>query len=162
MKSKQTQYRISHFHRETNTLPSISPVSPLIVKLPALKKSKDAAVNTIITFKPDDIVTMSVNSLQETSDDDTLPSSHDENLLDHDSDSSYVESDIDNEVTAKEETKSKSIFDEMKLLVFWSCLKPLLNRCLTCPAYATISNFIAKGSMLIVTLFCTEGHKSTW
>ena len=74
---------------------------------------------------------MSVNSPQETSDEDTLPLSHDENLLDNDFDSSYVESDIDDEVTAKKETKSNSIFDEMKLLVFWSFLKPLLNRCLT-------------------------------
>ena len=71
-------------HRETDTLPSISPVSTLIVELPPLEKSKDAAVNTIITFKPDDIVTMSESSSQETSDDDTLPLSHDENLLDHD------------------------------------------------------------------------------
>ena len=65
-------------------------------------------------------------------------------------------------MTAKEETKSNSIFNEMKLLVFWSCLKPLLNWCLTCPVYATISNFFAKGRMLIVTLFCLEGHESTW
>ena len=73
MKSRQTQYRISHFHREANTLSSTSTtVAPLIVKLPPLKKSKDASVNTIITFKHDDIVTMSTNTSQETTDDDDL------------------------------------------------------------------------------------------
>ena len=107
MKSRQTQYRISHFHREANTLSSTSTtVAPLIVKLPPLKKSKDAAVNTIITFKPDDIVTMSTNTSQETSDDDDLSFSWDENITDYDSDSSYVY----DEATVTEDIKSDSIF----------------------------------------------------
>ena len=55
MKSKNTQYRVSHFRTETSILPSTS-AAPLFVKLPQKKKNKDAAVNTTISFKPDDMV----------------------------------------------------------------------------------------------------------
>ena len=60
MKSTRTQYRISHFKQESLIPPKVS--TPLLVKAPQRKKHRDAAVNTTVSFKPEDEVEMIVQT----------------------------------------------------------------------------------------------------
>ena len=59
LKSTRTQYRISHFKSESLIQPKVS--TSLSVKAPQQKKHRGAAVNTTVSFKPEEEVEMTQN-----------------------------------------------------------------------------------------------------
>lgn len=157
LKSTRTQYNVSHFESE-----QIEPIQrsskPLFVKIPPKKKQKDAEVNTIVTFKPNDYVVMTIKNEVFATDTET---EIEELTEESDSDSMYDpkgESDIEKEA----KVSSSEISGDTKFLVFWSSLLPLLKYCLNCRAKAAIESFFIKGTMLIVNLFCENSHKTVW
>ena len=46
--------------------------------------------------------------------------------------------------------------------MFWTALIPSLRSCLRCKASAYIKNVYYKWCALVVTLFCTSNHETTW
>ena len=50
----------------------------------------------------------------------------------------------------------------VKLVVFWSCILPLLTMCKVCRCDAMIQKVSYVGFAVTVTLFCTSGHETTW
>ena len=49
-----------------------------------------------------------------------------------------------------------------KFIVFWTCLLPLLKTCKECASPATINKVVRKDTLVIVQLFCSNGHQYEW
>ena len=164
MKSTHTQYRISHFKQESLIPPKVS--TPLLVKAPQRKKHRDAAVNTTVSFKPEDEVEMIVQTQTVTGKIQEKQADSDDEISDDElADPSYIPeepTDYDKSQQTAKDKPIKSHTEETKYLVFWFCLLPLFCYCLKYLAYATIKRSVLKGSMLIVTLLCAENHETVW
>ena len=52
--------------------------------------------------------------------------------------------------------------NDMKYIVFFSCIVPLLKHCLICNSPAVIKDIFTKGTALCVKLFCSNKHLSSW
>ena len=61
-----------------------------------------------------------------------------------------------------DDSKANDMDNDMKFIVFFSCLVPLLQRCLTCNSPAVIKNIFTKGTALCVKLLCHNNHLSSW
>ena len=59
------------------------------------------------------------------------------------------------------ESPSYDPLNDTKLIVFWSTLLPLCF-CLVCRASAHITHTYCKDCAIVVTLFCTSNHETTW
>lgn len=55
MESVRTQYNVSEISEPSQRQPK-----PLLVEIPPRNKQKDAEVNTILSFKPNDVVVMTI------------------------------------------------------------------------------------------------------
>ena len=60
------------------------------------------------------------------------------------------------------DSKANDMDNDMKFIVFFSCLVPLLQRCLTCNSPAVIKNIFTKGTALCLKLLCHINHLSSW
>jgi len=145
MKSKRTQANI------------VEPKNPkLLVKVP--KKTTSIGINTDLTFQPFEIVRM-VNDSHKIS-----FISDDEGKQEDDLDTSSQ-----SEETNYEEIDETKFHDcenlpskDMKCIVFWSCIAPLLSICQACYSKAKVSKASYKGTMLIAKIICTRNHHTTW
>ena len=164
MKSTRTQYRISHFKQESLIPPKVS--TPLLVKASQRKKHRDTAVNTTVSFKPEDEVEMVVQTQTVTGKIQEEETDSDDEISDDElADPSFIPEEPTDYEKSQQTTKDqpiKSHTEETKYLVLWSCLLPLFHYRLKCPAYAAIKRSVLKGSMLIVTLLCAENHETVW
>ena len=162
MKSTCTQYRISHFKQESLIPSKVS--KPLLVKAPQRKKHRNAAVNTKVSFKPEDEVEMMVQTQTATGKIQEEQTECDDEISDDElADPSYIPEQPTDYEKSQQTTKdqpNKSHTEETKYLGFWFCLLPLFRYWLKCQAYATIKISVLKGSMLIVILLCAENHET--
>ena len=60
-----------------------------------------------------------------------------------------------------EEGKVQNEMNSSAFIVFWSSLLVLLSQCFTCFAKMKLIKKI-RGSLLTVTIFCSNGHKNIW
>jgi hypothetical protein len=156
-------------------------MSPLSEKNKTLKvnittrKNKDTSVNTEISFPPDaniqfyNVADTGTHAYEEGSD-----TENDAAQKEPDSDSyDYVNSSDDEESSDSDNGmenigKENQPFDynssvtEPKFLVFWSSLLSLLRFCLTCFEPATITSVCTRGTLVTVTLKCSNKHVSKW
>ena len=51
---------------------------------------------------------------------------------------------------------------DSKFIVFWSCLLPLFNFCFQCFENAAVTKTVTRGSLVIVSMFCKNGHTTHW
>ena len=151
-KSIRTQYNTKHFTEESHT-----PPSKTVVKIPTRNKYKDAAVNTELSFKVEDDVVMTIRELPSTEYEEVFTETEEvENEMSDTS--SYVPEESDEEDIG-------TYPDNMKdngFIVYWSCLLPLLQFCLKCHSSSIINQFYIKGTLLLVKLFCKNGHETSW
>ena len=164
IKSSRTQYRNSHFKQESLIPSNIS--MPLLVKAPQRKKHRDAAINTTVSFKPEDEGGMIVQNQTVTGKIQEDQAKSDGRISDGElKDPSYIPVEPTDYKKSQQTAKDqpiKSHTEEIKYLVFWSYLLPLFQYCLKCPAYATVKRSVLIGSMLIVALLCAENHETVW
>ena len=52
--------------------------------------------------------------------------------------------------------------DDIKYLVFFSAIKPLLRFCQICSRTTFFERIHAEGTTICVTLYCVDGHQSFW
>ena len=78
--------------------------------------------------------------------------SDDEETASNDSDTDFVPDDSDISDSDNVHTENKAAF-----IVFWTSLVILLNKCFTCFSKTKLVEKI-QGSLLTVTMFCTNGH----
>ena len=164
MKSARTQYSVSHFfkdiHLETQ---KEEKKSPLFIKIPAhnRKKQKEIGINTVLSFAPNDNVSMEIEKAldkhEESTEDESTESESEALKLDP----TYVP-DTDGAIPDGDSSMPTSLSDENKFIVFWCCLQPLLRYCLTCNAPANIVKSTFKGTMLIINMLCTNCHETVW
>ena len=62
----------------------------------------------------------------------------------------------------EETRKTRPILHGTPLLVFWSCLTQLLQRCSNCLSPTIIKRSFVKGTMIIVDLLCKNQYRTTW
>lgn len=170
MVSIRTQCNTSHFPSVPNSATK-KDESVLKVKIPVKVKNPKLttqAINTDISFRPSDNVSMTVveryddEFLEETSE--ATPDAP----FDNEKDQDFEPTEEDSESELDQPTKETKAYENTRpeqsavFLVFWSCLLPLLQRCLHCSASATIMKTFVKGTMVIVELFCTNSHSTKW
>lgn len=71
MKSVRTQYYVSHYKSKISG-PIECQSKRLLVKIPPRRKQKDAEVNTILSFKPNDVVVMTIIKQDELSEENVV------------------------------------------------------------------------------------------
>ena len=170
-RSIRTQYKIC------DLLPEIQDSinnkhQPLLVKFSKKEKRKtaDACVNTEVSFKPSDSVIMYIKE----TDDNIADSDTDKDMEDasvkEDLDSTFEPETENSEVEENQfeefddhdiKPDSSPVYDS-KLIVFWSCLLPLLNICRICHSAASITRVYKKGTMVVAKLLCEKSHESSW
>ena len=170
MCDKLTQYKFEHFFSE-NDHPNTSTTEPkkiLKIKLPKRKKCKEKSINMDWSFTPFD-VSFTVHepplndsfgnlfdSANETNDPDQSFQINSEISSEEES---YI-SEEETEITGRDNTNSFS--DDIKLLVFWSCILPLLTFCRICFKRAKITKTCLRGTNVIVSLICRNNHETEW
>ena len=167
MKSVKTQYDYSP---NVSNAASNKNENVLKVKIPMKVKNRNLstkAINTDISFRPSDDVVMSV--AERDNKDDPLEEEASDVPSDNENDPDFEPLEVDSESEAADQPTATKKQSEKTLpehnatfLVFWSCLFPLLQRCLRCSAPASITKSFIKGTMIVVDLFCTSGHSTKW
>ena len=76
----------------------------------------------------------------------------------NESDSEYLQSDSSEDMEGEKEQRE---FNNSAFIVFWSSLVVLLSKCFSCFSKTKLVQKI-KGSLLTVTIFCSNGHKHVW
>ena len=116
-----------------------------------LKKKKEISTNTTLSFSPYAIVKMEIENTTLIEESDEVYDSEndfDDDPLDPDF---HPESDSSNDESEFETNEPVEKIEESAIfLVFWSCLLPLLQRCIKCNTKATVKSTFMKGTMLIV------------
>ena len=148
-KSVRTQYRITDFKPDAVELKE-----SLLVKIPPCKKMKTIGINTDISLDINDDI--NIKKLSLTCNEETQPQP------DYDSDGfdSIDDSDVNSEIrdpnlepdVEAESQQAKALPEHTTLVVFWSCILPLLQNCMLCHQIAYIKKTFFKGTQLIVDL----------
>ena len=142
------------------------------------------ATNTDLSFNPFDDISFSCSSSSHNTlyieELDDSYEAHTDEVLDHDShDDDYndegflVDDALSDDIESScDEENSEAIDDvnendlscdaDMKFIVFFSSLLPLLKFCLDCRAPALIESISNRGTAISVTLLCEKGHSSNW
>ena len=140
-------------------------VKPTFVKIPPKRKTREASVNTDISFAPQENVIM-----ETVSENISAESCYETNIEENESysDPDYYplsdgsQSENFNPESLEETRKTKPISDRTVFSVFWSCLTQLLQRCPICLSSSAIERSFAKGTMVIVDLLCKYQHRTKW
>ena len=140
-------------------------VKPTFVKIPPKRKTREASVNTDISFAPQENVIM-----ETVSENISAESCYETNIEENESysDPDYYplsdgsESESFRPESLEETRKTRPISDRTVFLVFWSCLTQLLQRCPICLSPSVIERSFVKGTMVIVDLLCKYQHRTTW
>ena len=149
----------------------IESVDILKVKITKPKKSRSIAINTDLTFKPNDEQKNSdfkiSKELLHTVDDEGPFQNEISDSGDDDDDDSYHPSDdsldeTDDNEDVYEEISTADLQKGTKLVVFWSCLSTFFNVCQLCYQPAKIYKIFHKGTKIIVDVVCKLKHKYTW
>ena len=162
VKDVKTQYSLSHCYHSISKKPA---VKPTFVKIPPKRKTREASVNTDISFAPQENVIM-----ETVSENISTESYHETDIEENESDSDpdYYRSSDGSESenfypeSLEETRKARPISDGTVFLVFWSCLTRLLQRCSIFLSPDIIERSFVKGTMILVDLLCKNQHRSTW
>ena len=159
-KSVRTQYREKDYLEcEDEILTNVERKERLAVKIKKVKKCRDVAVNTDLTFKPHEEIKHS-NYPNHEPIRDTDEEEHTTEVEDSDDDSYHALSDSLDE--SDEGMQSVDLKLQTKLIVFWSCLVPLLKVCQFCYQPAKICKIFYKGTKIIVDVMCEMKHNFSW
>ena len=159
--------------------PMFAPYQPeVIAKKPILQvkiskpKTREQGINTELSFHPEASVffheetKLSPSKNQIDSSENNSNTDCDEPKTDLDSSYLIESEDTDSSEEDEEVTttfySSSSLATEPKFLVFWSCLQSLFRFCLTCFKCTTITKTATRGSLLIVTMKCSDQHEHKW
>ena len=178
-KERASQFRITDLI-DSSGIPSTSTAPKeqiVLVKLPAPKKKEMASVetstesvetNTELSFHPNDEISF-VKVLGK----DTTEKPVSEDLTDEDLTNELL--DVPDEIDDRQkdpdyvpeppEETEETVDDlpkDTKLVVFWTCLLPLLQYCTICQQLAVIKRKVFKGSQVIIDLICNNGHEYKW
>ena len=162
-KSIQTQYRITDFIQDTRN--TIEPEERVLIKIPPPKKTKDIGINTEISFLCEDKIHFTKAHSEEYQID------QNEEYIENIKDQKNIDDDsLENHDDEKDPNfepdicieQSNNVPKDTKLVIFWSCLLPLLQCCMVCHQVAFIQRTVFKGSQLIVDLICKTGHETKW
>ena len=162
-KSIRTQYKITDFKPEFGDTVELK--ESLLVKIPLPKKMKTIGINTDLSFDSNDDI--NITKIPLTCNEEIQPQSdHDSDIYDSGDEDSEVNSEIrdpnfEPDVEA-ESQQAKALPEHTKLVVFWSCILPLLQNCMLCRQTAFIKKTFFKGTQLIVDLICKNHHETKW
>ena len=158
-KSIRTQYKITDFKPEFGDTVELK--ESLLVKIPLPKKMKTIGINTDLSFDSNDDI--NITKIPLTCNEEIQPQSdHDSDIYDSgDEDSEIRDPNFEPDVEA-ESQQAKALPEHTKLVVFWSCILPLLQNCMLCRQTAFIKKTFFKGTQLIVDLICKNHHETKW
>ncbi len=174
MKDAITQYNVYHTMSKaqisTEKTQGKGDEKPLKVIIPVKSKKANTStkrINTEISFSPNANVVMSIAE-QEIQDeaDEPMEEIITDGVRENASDTEFIPEEESSSESEGEQppinNESNPPHDKTIFLVFWSCLLPLLQRCLHCSSPASITKYFRKGTMVIVDLFCINGHTTKW
>ena len=126
----------------------------------------EIATQTDMSFAPQSVVVFCcADDAERDGDGDGVTESGDElDYLDKDFIQSSQESQCSQSTTASQDSSEAGddLITGVKLIVFWSCILPLLSICKICRCDAVIQKVTYFGFAVTVTLFCTAGHETIW
>ena len=127
------------------------------------------SVNADVSFSITDFISPINTAFDTTTENELISTDEGENTTDmseEEKDYEYIhistESDSSTGSENIDDSKANDMDNDMKFIVFFSCLVPLLQRCLTCNSPAVIKNIFTKGTALCVKLLCHNNHLSSW
>ena len=161
-KSIRTQYRENDFIDSDDEI--VKGNKSLKVKINKSTKFRDIAINTDLTFMPNDrpeSKNFIDKGISDADDEDTSQEeiSDGDDEIYHPSTDSLAETDDED---SYKEINAVDLPPGTKLIVFWSCLTMFFNICHTCYQPAKISKIFYKGTMVIVDIVCELKHRYSW
>ena len=127
------------------------------------------SVNADVSFSITDFISPINTAFDTTTENELISTDEGENTTDmseEEKDYEYIhistESDSSTGSENIDDSKANDMDNDMKFIVFFSCLVPLLQRCHTCNSPAVIKNIFTKGTALCVKLLCHNNHLSSW
>ena len=159
-KSVRTQYKPTDIL--DNVLKPAASSNPVMIKMNIPKKAKgvNVGVNTELSFPCNDDIDIRPRQKQ------SEQNKNGENAFTYEStdeefeEPDNIQKDPDFEPEVIEE--QKELPKDTKLIVFWTCLLPLLQCCMICRQLTFIKGTFFKGTQLIVDLACQNGHETKW
>lgn len=156
---------------------TITDVKNLSTESLAVKNVSNKSVQTSVEVRNSSTMTEKVEFFEvedinksndkDDSDFDIFNSTYSSTIKENPSDTSFSVSNVDiessEESSEEENCTSKASQEKNKAyIVFWSMLLQLFNFCLQCKNPAHIEQVATRGSLLVVSLVCIEGHLSQW